>query len=551
MLIQNCCCDFICTLTNDSASSIGVVQLDFANLGGSYPITNVEINGNPISLPFTINANDSVDLGFRICADISATIDDVTLEIKDSDSVVYNWTFPMDAMPLGNLIPGFIDCGSINVGNSTTGTLTIPETIACCTEFSFSGLTTPFSIQASEIICNGNGSVDIPITFEPTTTGSFSQNLTVSVNSCASVNVQVVGEGLEGSGLFVSYVDPNNEGNIFCDNTIFGTCPDPISRLYCGDVQIYCPSNNFCGTLAVNNGLSLCDCGDSWNCNLCGNDSPFWIPFRQNDKFMFQFQQPVTDPATNGWFNGTPGAVASFNIKPCCEIKDPPVIDWTEYFDDIVTRSFVGTFEFTTIDQNTIETQIQQIEFDLYQIYLILIANGYDGCFAFEFNFATSGTFPEPDVVQTYCSEPFKIDSCSSDLSSVFESYFSKFDCFGYYYGENFISSTDPTFPFRNRIRIPGSFEQTNFQVSKNVIESTRRAVSSQLCETWTFNSFALPPRMAKIFANILTGANVAVDSLPFTFTGEIPKNNEISTRWFVSANFENCDCNHQLTSCE
>lgn len=352
--------------------------------------------------------------------------------------------------------------------------------------------------------------------------------------------------------LFDSYIDPNNPANVFCDVTEFGTCADPLSRLYCANLQLYCPTNNFCGTLSVNNGLALCDCNDSWNCNLCGNDSPFWIPFRQGDKYMFQFQQPVTDPAFRAWFDGAAGAIASFNVKPCCENRDGNPIDWVDYFYSVVTRQFAGKFEFTTNDQNTVETQIQQIEFDLFEIYNILIANGYDGCFAFEFNFATSGTFPEPETVQTYCSEPFKLDVCASDLSSVFESEFTKFDCFGYYYGENWTQEIGQDgFAFRNRIRIPGSFENTNFQISKNVIESSRRAVSSELCETWTFNSFALPPRIAKILANILAGANITVDQLPYTFTGDLPKNNDISTRWFVSANFENCDCNHQLTSCE
>jgi len=547
--IDNCCCDFICVLTNDSSLPFVITQIvfNYSYTPSGFNESDITIDGNPFTGNYTIGPNDSVNFGFTLCANQGAPL--MTIRIRDGAGNYTDFNFQLQSIPLSTYLPSSVDCGTVAVGFSTTTNLLIPRTIACCVDYLFFGLVSPFSIQSSQTVCNGPGDVNVEITFTPNITGSFGQTLTISVLECGSHQLSVTGVATESTGLFISYIDPNNEGQIFCDNTSFEPCTDPISRLFCSSLQIYCPGNTFCGTLAVNNGLVLCDCNDSWNCNLCGNDAPFWLPFIDGDLYMFQFQQSVNESATNGWYNGNnSGAVASFDILPCCgtEIR----IDWLDYFDQIVFQSFVGKYGITTHDQQQIEIPIQQIQFDLNAIAQILIANGIDPCFSIQFDFATSGTFPDPAEKQTYCSEPFKLISCN-EPTVLIESEFTKTDCFNFYYGENWIDEIGTPFPYENKIRIPASFEQTNFQISKNVIESTRRAVSSELCETWTLNSYALPPRMAKIVANIMTGANIKVNNQPFTFTGDIPKNNDISTRWYISANFENCDCNHQLTSCE
>jgi hypothetical protein len=341
--------------------------------------------------------------------------------------------------------------------------------------------------------------------------------------------------------LFDSYQNPNNASEVFCDITDFTVCSDPNTRLLCGSLQIVCGSNTFCSSVVVNNGLILCDCADSWNCEMCANDTPFWIPFQNGDRYTFQFHQP-NESTTGGWsglntsFNGS----ARFAIVSCCgtrvEIDD-------QLFDDFVVNQFVGQYQTTQVGGTQTITPIQQIEFDLYAIAEELIKLGIDPCFTFEFCFATKrGDW------ECFCSEPFKWENCEPK-SVLIQSQYSSTDCFGLYYGTNFtqVFGGSP-FQYSNQIRIPCAFEQTNFNISKSIIETSRKTTSSEICENWEMNTFPIPQRFAKILATIVAGANIMIDGVEYQTSGEIPKNNEIGSRWWITIKFEHCECSQSLT---
>ena len=97
-----------------------------------------------------------------------------------------------------------------------------------------------------------------------------------------------------------------------------------------------------CGDLVVNNGLLLCDCGDSWNCHLCANDRPYWNPVERGDLIYFQFQQFDTAngddpnvPGSQGWNS----PFANFTIHKCC---DDSIINVNQA---VVAQSYVGLYE--------------------------------------------------------------------------------------------------------------------------------------------------------------------------------------------------------------
>jgi hypothetical protein len=341
---------------------------------------------------------------------------------------------------------------------------------------------------------------------------------------------------------------------VFCDATEEFVFPEPFARVLCFDLENFCVG---CDSLNVDNGFVLCDCGDSWNCNLCANDVPFWIPFELGDTYDFQFQQKnkMTVSCENGWLptdllSPTDFAFASFEIRTCCD--DTPLEITEEMFSVIAPNHYVGTFETTDYSGNITATPVQQIRFDLGAIATYLAAENLDPCFYFLFTFSASNDcLPASETNSTFCSEPFRITPCSDGKKTqMVESVYPKLDCFGYYYGTNFQNGGTTPFQYSNKIRVPGSFERTNFTINKETIGSSLKTTSAQYCETWLMRTANLPERFTKNLVNVLTGRDVYVNGVEYQIQGDIAKNNDTGSQWFLEVSFERCECDKSLT-CE
>ena len=121
------------------------------------------------------------------------------------------------------------------------------------------------------------------------------------------------------------------------------TCVDPHSYIICKELQILDCGSGDCDVAVVNNGLYLCDCGDSWNCHLCANDKPYFNPVEQGDELTFQFQQIDTIngidpnvPPVSGWDSG----FVTAEIWSCCDDEEPIATMIT----DFATQYFVGLY---------------------------------------------------------------------------------------------------------------------------------------------------------------------------------------------------------------
>lgn len=343
---------------------------------------------------------------------------------------------------------------------------------------------------------------------------------------------------------------------INCDITESCEYPDPNSRILCYDLRNSCGKD--CTKLIAENGLVLCDCGDSWNCNLCLNDVPFWIPFEAGDTIDFQFQQPDeigNVDCENGWLPTdllTPGVTtfATFEIRSCC---DDEVLEISEeMFDVIAPNHYVGEYTSTDYAGNQLTNPIQMIRFNLGAIQTYMIGAGLDPCFYFIFEFTTSRfCLGVSEASAEFCSEPFKMAPCDNkQQTQLIESVFPRTDCFGFYYGTNFTVGNGTPFQYSNRIRIPGSFERTNFTITKETIGATLKTTAAQYCETWLLRTPHLPERFVKLLVNIFTGRDVYVNGTEYQIQGEVAKNNDIGSQWFLETTFERCECDKSLT-CE
>jgi len=324
----------------------------------------------------------------------------------------------------------------------------------------------------------------------------------------------------------------------FCEVTVdYTDCADNESFTRCRTLELLDCGDDICPTLVVNNGLTLCDCGDSWNCNLCGNDLPFFNVVNSDDQIHFQFQQPDgmngTDPAVPGSF-GWNSAFASFEILRCCD--DTPIVG-----DTMTCGEYVGLFELTDYKGISTYRSIQQICFDVGAI----ITEGFGNfdenhCFYFKFTFATDAIGVE---TEEYCSEPFQLNHCLNSsvlLEGVYPA--STLDCFGYFYGAP-VWSVGTAFTYRNRYRVRGALELESIEVEKTVVTRYLQATKSSTCENYSLATYGLPERIVKLIANILAARDLYANNKLYQLEGAVEKNNESGNQWFLETDLKRCDC--------
>ena len=355
-----------------------------------------------------------------------------------------------------------------------------------------------------------------------------------------------------------SYFDNYADGSqIWCDITT-GECDlgDSLSRIVCAEINILsCGSNdpsNPCSLAVVNNGTLLCDCGDSVNCDLCGSDLPYFNPVLSDDSIYFQFQQidnmDGQDPFGTFVPFGEPNSFINGFVKDCCtgdyvldNLGDPISITAYSGGDD-----FVGVFPNYNYSGNATWLNLQSIRIDVGLLLIDLLAqfpNG-DGCFIFEFVFNYGNT---PNRY-SLCSEPYKWNNCPDRKPSVLlRGDYPSLDCFNYYYGSEAVGSG--TFNYVGQYRVPGVLEQTNYEITKEVVGTRSRPVSSEIVENYDLRTYRVPKRIAGIVANILSASIVYANGFEYIAGGEISKNNETGLTWFVEAKLSRIKC-QKILSC-
>lgn len=337
----------------------------------------------------------------------------------------------------------------------------------------------------------------------------------------------------------------------YCDqSTSCGDIDDINSRIICQTISILdCGTGDGCDLAVVNNGLTLCSCDTSFNCNLCGNDLPYWSPVISDDKLVFQFQQIDNLNGQNplgsfsyGW--GNSGFANGF-VKDCCSDQYITSGGQPKSVTNYATNSFVGIFPVYDYAGNITWKNIQQIEIDLKQLQIDLNAqfpNG-NGCFVFEWWFY----YTQPANKYSFCSEPFKFDPCPDKSETLLlEGVYTTTDCNGFYYGDEFVGNGTP-FNYYNTYRIPGFIEQTSFEISKEFVGPKLTTISTEVIEKWTLKTKRIPRQIAKLLTNILASKNLYIDSREYICDGEIPRNNEVGNQWFVEAQLRKINCSKTL----
>jgi hypothetical protein len=70
----------------------------------------------------------------------------------------------------------------------------------------------------------------------------------------------------------------------------------------------------------------------------------------------------------------------------------------------------------------------------------------------------------------------------------------------------------------------------------------------SQKSEVWQLRTHHLPESFVRNLVSILSGKNVYVNGTEYQVQGDINKNNENGSQWYLEVNFEKIDCNKSLS---
>lgn len=344
---------------------------------------------------------------------------------------------------------------------------------------------------------------------------------------------------------------------VFCDiSPTVCTPSDGGHRIISKELNIADCGAGGCNWTVINNGTLLCSLSQSWNCNLCGNDRPYYIPLDTNDTFFAQFQQldsfngvgqlAGSDPnyGQYGW-----GTLLNGYIKNCCDdryIESSPGVKKSIADYIYAGHSLIGQYFWKDFIGTMNYKNIQEFEFDASLIYADLMAQLNSDCFYIEWEFNESS-----GNQYTIYSEPYKFVNCKHTL--MISGDYGKTDCNGYYYSQKNIqynTSISAPFNYSNEMRFPAYIERTGFSIEKTYVGTKLNATSSSMIEKFKLTTDRIPEKIAMYLANLLASETVWIDGESYVIDGEINKNNDVGSQWFIEAELRKKNCNKSFGNC-
>ena len=343
------------------------------------------------------------------------------------------------------------------------------------------------------------------------------------------------------------------------------------------------PCGNFCDYLIQNE--VVCTQTEMWNNNLCGNDVCYTNPVVAGDCLYFQFQFQNTRNAPNaisyqqflqrtnpkipyGWYhnsiNPTDWTIRARMWDNCTspptEYKPTGGINYadtmTQQASVFLSQNRVASAK--TLPINSFYRWTQNIQFCLPST----IPAGFPK--EFFFTFEVRGNVGGTSLGSVY-SQIFELNKCKDTIQ--LEGLYTLTDCFGYDYSIPPENSGQPIpnpllqvlasknlyanrpAGYRNIHRFPGSAEYTGRLIEKDIPERQCLSIKTSVRDQYRVRTLPLPPYMAEIFNNNLSGrvayltgvyGSGTIDVQP---NGGITKDTEITRMWTPDVVLNGCEC--------
>jgi len=243
---------------------------------------------------------------------------------------------------------------------------------------------------------------------------------------------------------------------------------------------------------------------DAWNCNLCGSDLPFYIPYVEGDIIPFQTQ--VTDNYNQ------PNSVLIAGFQTSTSTSHYVVVSLydccgnlvSDFIDDFSDSYHVGqSLATNSIQTWFVNTGLFPADLDCFRLYIDY----------YKINQITL----EPELDKRLYTEYYKkVEGCGNlnDTSLIYSTY-ANYDCNGNFYGTltNYLGSNNT--PFYNSLRIFGTVEF--FGDTEAITENDRNVViSKDITENYGIISGAVPPFYIKLLQQAVRGNYVTVDGVQY-----------------------------------
>lgn len=288
--------------------------------------------------------------------------------------------------------------------------------------------------------------------------------------------------------------------------------------------MVNCPTNP--------NTPFISNLGDSWNCNLCGGDAPYNIPFKRGDRLYFQTslpdrKNPSVSTLIAGWGQSTSVGLTFTYIRAemyDCEGTTLLFGDVDLFASDfwVGFNSQIGSIQNFVIDTNTLPI----------------------GLNSFRIKIITYKADNTIDRIQW--SEPYQVPTCDKP-SILIKSTYKNLDCANHFHGtpDPFLAASSPPpvgytpTPYTASFRLVGEIAFVSSSVESTQNENNR-ILSQIIRDTYEMQAYEpIPPYAVELLKIALYGDNLTIDNVDYVNAGELQKNNDGTRSFFVNTTVE------------
>lgn len=262
--------------------------------------------------------------------------------------------------------------------------------------------------------------------------------------------------------------------------------------------------------------------GDSWNCNLCGADKPFFVPFFTGDFIPFQTSFPDnfnTDPSIiNAGFkdsaNNSPG-----DYYVIVELQDESGATVSDLIDTFSDEYYVAySDEFGSVQTWFLNTAILPMSLKCWRLKVTY----------YKYNQITM----MPEIERVIFTEYFRLVENCDDYVTITSSY-SKVDCYGNIYAtfDNFFGTSNPS--YYSFARLEG--EVLYLGSSQDVQTETDRGqiLRRDIIRNYQLKGGIVAPFYGEIIDKTVNGDTVIIGNEEYE-NFSFGKNNEESREWVI-----------------
>lgn len=274
--------------------------------------------------------------------------------------------------------------------------------------------------------------------------------------------------------------------------------------------------------------------GDSWNCNLCGGDSPFFAPFMRGDFLPFQFNFPDL-----------------FNLDPSVLLAGFRESTTTSHYIEIDILDETGATVFSSIDSFC---SVWWVAYDeaagSLQTFVINTALFPNDLKCFQIKVTILKRDPDTlvtDIERVLFSEFYQELEVDCFDTELIESSYAVKDCFNLYYTtfDNFLGNKNDA--YYNSVRVFGEIEYLGDAEQRE--ETDRRVVTKkEILESYRLTVGIVPPYFARRVATAIRGERVSIGGQVYEDFGETDKANDDTREFFLELTFsKTCEIDNRL----